>query len=677
MPLCNVIYNDAVPAKTKKEIEDIINLKPRGLLGSEMIYELATSITDVLEDAFTDKANKQEIPALDQERALQEAAAKQKERHAQEERIQEQRNANEEEERILSRMVEREQARLAKLNMRLPNTSDSFEPVNEVSGGITFDQMIRTKAPSGTIKAFRTVHNKAKYRSGPVAEVFTVQPLGSDADSTPYLALKECIIRPWGSEEKLKKAIQNLEGDLEVLLGLSTHPSITKPLSFRIERFSFASETDVEGWKVSVLTELSQRGSLKDLLETIGTLDIKNVRSWSIQMIEGLDFYHRHRIAHAALRPENVLFEPAESGMALVKLADGLYQNDLHLMKDQANTEFSAAISAYWIAPELSGGATQKASTPKDVWDLGVIILQMIFGLDVQKLYLSPNILIDSIDLSGSLEDLLSRIFIADPRKRPTAFDLLPNEFLRSDDPVLDGKSSTAISRMTSTTSITPSRHVRPRHDSSHVMTTSSRYMNDFVEAGRLGKGGFGEVVRARNKLDGRFYAVKKIVQTSASALSGVLSEIILLSSMNHPNVVRYYTAWVEEEKADDTDSVSVSSEDCENPSISQIDSSIIDFGHSTAGLDFISSSGYPKIEFGYESGDDERNSEAVIDEDDEDECDSHDGGIKAMNITSPLERRRRSSAKPPSKTTLFIQMEYCEKQVRKPRTICTLALYG
>ena len=667
VPLCKVSYDDAVPAKAKKEIEDIINSKPRGLLGSEMIYELATSITDVLEDALTDKSNSQDIPALDEERALQEAARKQKEEHAQEARIQEQRDANEEEERILSRMVEREKARLAKLNMKSPQPSDSFEPVNEVYRGITFDQIIRTKAPGGTIIAFRTVHDKVKYRSGPVTEVFTVYPLGSGADSIPFLALKECIIRPFGSEENLKKAIQNLEGDLEVLLGLPTHPSITKPLSFRIQRFSVSNDTDAEGWKVSVLTDFFRKGSLKDLLETIGTLDIKNVRSWSIQMIEGLDFYHRHRIAHSALRPENVLFEPADSGMTVVKLADGLYQNNFHLMKDQADTKFSAATSAYWVAPELSAGAIQKASTPKDVWDLGVVILQMIFGLDVQKLYSSPNVLIDSIGLSSSLEDLLSRIFKADPHKRPTAFDLLPNEFLRSDDPVLDGESSPAISRMTSTTSIAPSRHIRPRHDSSQVMTTSSRYMNDFVEAGRLGKGGFGEVVRARNKLDGRFYAVKKIVQTSASALSGVLSEIILLSSMNHPNVVRYYTAWVEEEMADEKDGVSASSDDSESPSRSQIDSSIIDFGHSTPGLDFISSSGYPKIEFGYESGEDEQDSEAVIDEEYEYERDDHDGSIEAKNINSPLERRRRSSAKPPSKTTLFIQMEYCEKQVQEP----------
>lgn len=61
-------------------------------------------------------------------------------------------------------------------------------------------------------------------------------------------------------------------------------------------------------------------------------------------------------------------------------------------------------------------------------------------------------------------------------------------------------------------------------------------------------------VVRARNKLDGRFYAVKKIKSRSASSLNDVLSEIIILSQLNHPYVVRYYNAWLEDEIASHAD---------------------------------------------------------------------------------------------------------------------------
>ena len=55
--------------------------------------------------------------------------------------------------------------------------------------------------------------------------------------------------------------------------------------------------------------------------------------------------------------------------------------------------------------------------------------------------------------------------------------------------------------------------------------------------------------------MDGGIYAIKKIKQKTASALSEVLSEVMLLSRLNHPYVVRYFTAWPEEELSDPTES--------------------------------------------------------------------------------------------------------------------------
>ena len=668
LPRCNVAYGTAVPERARNEIDEMIRNKPKTLLGSEMIYDLATSIGEILEEAVLAQVQSQEVPALDKERALHEAATQEKEQQAQQARLQQQQNASEEEQRMLSRMVEKEQARLAKLQVKSPDANASFEPMQEVAGGLTFDQEVRAKNPEGTITVFRVVHNKVRYRCGPLTEVSTVQPLGTNESSTPFLALKECTISAWKSEEKLKRAIQSLEADLETLMRLPAHPSISKPISFRLQKLSDGSFSIQDGWRISILVNLARKGSIRDILETVGTIDIKNVKAWIIQLIEGLDFYHRHQVVHAGIRPENVLLEQSDTGLATVKLADGLFQNDLHLMKEESDIKFSTATSAYWIAPEISSSPQGQSASSRDVWDLGVLMLQMIFGLDVQRSYASPNALIDALDLCRSFEDLLGRMFKADPRKRQSPFDLLPNEFLRSDDPVLESPSASMISRMTSATSMTPSKPIRPRHDSTNVLTSSSRYIKDFVESGRLGKGGFGEVVRARNKLDGRFYAIKKIIQTSTSALSGVLSEIILLSSMNHPNVVRYYTAWIEEETADNTAIVATASDDSTSSSNSEPGASIIDFGHSASGLDFISSSGYPKIEFGYDNNDDEHNSMAIDEDSDDDDNDDDDNQLYSTNealvAASNSQRRRRSSAQISYKTTLYIQMEYCEKQV-------------
>ena len=90
---------------------------------------------------------------------------------------------------------------------------------------------------------------------------------------------------------------------------------------------------------------------------------------------------------------------------------------------------------------------------------------------------------------------------------------------------------------------------------------SSSRYETDFIEMGVLGRGGGGEVVKARNRLDGRIYAIKKVIlerEDGALAKIGALQnqklrrEVTTISRMTHPNIVRYYQAWVEGDGSSD-----------------------------------------------------------------------------------------------------------------------------
>lgn len=69
-----------------------------------------------------------------------------------------------------------------------------------------------------------------------------------------------------------------------------------------------------------------------------------------------------------------------------------------------------------------------------------------------------------------------------------------------------------------------------------------------------IGVGGFGSVVKARNKLDGRIYAIKKIKfgRTDRRFVEKVLREVITLSRLHHKHVVRYYQAWIDIADEDD-----------------------------------------------------------------------------------------------------------------------------
>ena len=84
-----------------------------------------------------------------------------------------------------------------------------------------------------------------------------------------------------------------------------------------------------------------------------------------------------------------------------------------------------------------------------------------------------------------------------------------------------------------------------------HPQEHSSRYHDEFEEILLLGKGASGEVWKVRNKLDRRFYAVKKITMNVRDRNNGldrkIRREVTTVSRLLHKHIVRYFAAWVEE----------------------------------------------------------------------------------------------------------------------------------
>jgi translation initiation factor 2-alpha kinase 4 len=435
---------------------------------------------------------------------------------------------------------------------------------------------------------------------------------------------------------------------------------------------------------VAVLTEHARKGSLADVLSTFDSLPSARVRSWTIELLEALDFYHRQGIVHKRIHPSNVLLSQSSIGSPMqTKLADACFQDSLHELQDLSKTSKSlSARSAYWIPAE--GNETKSRKT--DVWDLGVVFLQMLFGLAVPQKYSGPGSLAESSRLSEPLEELIRKFFKPDPQKRPSAFDLIPSQFLRNDVEVYSRPSSPVETRRSSMMISTPTFERRGRRGSNTFFGGAfSRYSSEWNEVGRLGKGGYGEVVKARNKLDGRVYAIKKIRQSSESALTDVLSEVMLLSRLNHPYVVRYYTAWPEADFSNisETDESTTAATVTETETtadesstfslgLGALPSRSIGFGRSaTGGLDFISSSGYPKIQFGNDSDDEDSDEDSSSDDESTSislevskDKNQHGGSTLSSDHRNRLDLRRTSSSRAmrPVKSTLYIQMEYCER---------------
>ena len=87
-----------------------------------------------------------------------------------------------------------------------------------------------------------------------------------------------------------------------------------------------------------------------------------------------------------------------------------------------------------------------------------------------------------------------------------------------------------------------------------HLQT--DRYIREFSELEIVGKGGYGKVFKAKHKLDGSLYAVKRIMVSPAKVakiqehgpeeLESMLEEVRSLARFDHNNIVRYHNAWLE-----------------------------------------------------------------------------------------------------------------------------------
>lgn len=673
----------------------------------EMIMSIAEGIRDILEDAAQAKVAGRALPTLEEERAAHESAMA---KLAQEQKMKEEQKkveASKEEERYLGQLVQQElkrQDEKAKESKRKSRPSHvSFEgPVEDTRDSenerIMFDQLCRLTDNTGNSIIFSAVTGKTEFLRGPITVVYEVRPVLPTGQKRPRLALKQIQVHSAGKDQaQFRKQLQSLEYQLETMKQLR-HQAILDLLEYKISRTA-NDATNAMSWNISVLSPFAEDGSLEKLLRWSGHLDVVRVRSCTVNLLDALGWLHSQGMVHQDIHPENIMLVTESTGDMILKLADAGYQRELHNLCTTTKTLTSMrdAKSAYWFPPEIAAASKPQYTQKTDIWDFGLVFLQMILGLDVAQKYHSPVDLMDSLPLSDALEELVSFFFKSDPKKRPRAFELSSSEFLATDAPVFVEETSAAQSTANfgQLPQITPFRS-RSRHNSTTTRgPATSRYKEDFVEEGRLGKGGFGEVVKARKKLDGQIYAIKKITSRSQGGLTEVLKEVRLLSQLSHPAVVRYFNTWLEEvyDISDTTDgetSTIASGANFSQDTASQAEFNI-EFATSQGGLDFISSSRHlaadtevDDAEFEIEFGDDD--SEAVVDdeeefddddeeEDDEEEDDEESSepeeeseadvtGQNGNKMLLPERKRARRPSHRPFRTVLYISMEYCEKRV-------------
>jgi translation initiation factor 2-alpha kinase 4 len=648
--------------RTQERIRTIVTTLPKQFIGGDVFIDaIAYEIQDALEEAIA--ARKEgTLQSLDAERASAADVAHAHERESRE--AEARRIAEEEQERQRKRAIELDQ-QLKKLNMRQSRpASESTEPSTGSNAPevITFDQPGKISIGNDTQSFTKVTITGLLSRH----RTYLGTPNVSTTANLPYAALPLVTVK--------RKIVQKKRADiieLENVLNkarLISHQNLLNVLTYLIRK-----KDDLRS-EVVLCRQYSDRGSLQDLLE-MSSLHTSKARQFTIELLEATQFLHTNGLTHGRISPRTIYLtsHPTLS----VKLAAFGYAKLLGEARDD--------IPSKWRSPD----SRSTALTPQkrcDVWDLGIVVVQMFLGLSTPIGHQSPSAMFASLNLSEPFADLLNKFLATNVTKHFSPFDIQASEFFRAECTVYADATPEAK---------TPARTRHPsggldgtfprrsRHNSSNVYEPLSRYLSDFDEIGRLGKGGFGEVVKARNKIDGAVYAIKKVKQ-APQLLDQVLSEVMLLNRLNHPYVVRYYSTWLENNTSTTVPEEAISTTD-ENLN----DSLMIDFGHPSAGgLDFVSSSGYGVYDDDDEDGtdEDEEEEENEVDDDDgsvdynrghdyDDDFDpferGSDGGCQSENATasdtaekphpgkSQLQRLRSDTRRLPS--TLYIQMELCD----------------
>ncbi|OAP61321.1 hypothetical protein AYL99_03522 [Fonsecaea erecta] len=544
LPKINIVEVGPKDPDLRKRIEDIIATNLKQNQGSEVVYVVNTAIMDFLDQTYSDKAAKKTQFSLEEERAAQEALAKKHLQEKEESARRQQAEEAEQKEKLLYSQVESEKQRRQKSNLSRTATGEDGAVLYDAPEEQTrFDQTMTCKdTVTNTPFKFKAVSGRVVILRRKDKKITIVSPrVDTERVQAPQLLLKDIYIpETANTSAHMQKCMEIVEADLEFSKE-HHHENVVDLINYKIEHITLDNGTGE--WTLAVLSEFADKGSLDDLLELSGPLNPAKVRTWTRELVDALVFFDKHGYVHPAVHAGNVMLFMSPNRGVTVKLADG-YGTKLRELVDAVRDKSGAKTEKLplWIAPELNNEAPARTNKTC-IWDLGVIVMQMALGKGVKSKYTSPADVLEDVDFESSAQGLLQEMFRSNPNRRPSAFHLSSKKiFFEENDKLFRTQSLNPLT--------TPGR-VRRYSD----RPGNSRYRNEWEESTMLGKGGYGKVVRARNKLDGQYYAVKKIKSESTKELESILREVTLLAKLNHPNIVRYYNAWYESayEQVEDT----------------------------------------------------------------------------------------------------------------------------
>ncbi|KAI0828484.1 Serine/threonine-protein kinase [Trametes gibbosa] len=542
----------------------------------------------------------------------------------------------------------------------------------------TFDREVHWKNVSFT--RVRLFHSRQEglgtlHQAEPVLErTYDTVPL--EVLSVTFMA--DHYKRPQG----LKK-LKELESDIRRLTAVR-HPNLVAILAVKL-----ALPRAPDNPRLAILTEQRPSMTLNDVLDDTEHIREERATDYLGQILAAINTLHAASIIHKGLNLKCIGLAPRDSygPHKLVKIFNVSYHVCLLALHRSNNIGFAGdsqiddlQVPEGWT-PQDNTESTLVFTKGRDIHAVGIVLVQMLMGRDVMDKYPDPQSALHTTSLSPFLQQKAAIMLSTTRKNSISAQSLLGDLIAPASQPPHQARTPTIPFSGPKTSMVNGFFAGSPETDYFRMPPPkpkhASRWKEDWEELEILGRGGYGEVVKARNKIDNRIYAVKRIKLRNIQN-DKIYREVNALSRLNHRFIVRYYTTWVETaEDALSNANSDVDSSTSDNTggmtSVPKYDNHSDDTAdHFTTfdmnDLDSPSKHSFPSIHFGSHSGDDV-GSDETSDSDDVYVDDLFESSTRAKPIPTNGAVHRPV---PPSPNVavrmLYIQMEYVERQTLKER---------
>lgn len=123
--------------------------------------------------------------------------------------------------------------------------------------------------------------------------------------------------------------------------------------------------------------ELAENGDLLDFIKSHGAVPEAQTGVWFHQLVDGIDYCHKHGVVHRDLKCENLLLNKNN----VLKITDFGFARNGMLSTDSNRPKLSETYcgSYAYAPPEILCGIPYNPML-SDIWSMGVVLFTMMFG---------------------------------------------------------------------------------------------------------------------------------------------------------------------------------------------------------------------------------------------------------------------------------------------------------